>query len=168
MNRTFRFRSCNGTGGFRAMQGSEWNFHKWEGAMKSTIRLQLLILMLASSLTLCFSASAQQAMPSDAKLLRTYNTIREISLVGNVVKIGFGKARRFHAACFDVFPAEFLRRRDLRLDGVARFVADAGEDHNFNLTTEGDRLTRMFFAMRLGSYAWLFWLLNHTFCVGFV
>ncbi|PYT73206.1 MAG: hypothetical protein DMG39_07290 [Acidobacteria bacterium] len=68
------------------MQGSEWNFHKWEGAMKSTIRLQLLILMLASSLTLCFSASAQQAMPSDAKLLRTYNTIREISLVGNVVK----------------------------------------------------------------------------------
>jgi hypothetical protein len=52
--------------------------------MKSTIRLQLLIL--ASSLALCFSASAQQAMPSDAQLLRTYNAAREISLVGTVVK----------------------------------------------------------------------------------
>jgi hypothetical protein len=54
--------------------------------MKSTIRLQLLILMLSSSLTLCLSASAQQAMPSDAQLLRTYNPAREISLVGTVVK----------------------------------------------------------------------------------
>jgi hypothetical protein len=57
--------------------------------MKSTIRLQLLILMLASSLTLCLSASAQQAtqpMPSDARLLQTYNANREIQLIGTVVK----------------------------------------------------------------------------------
>ena len=42
--------------------------------------------MLAGSLTLCLSASAQQAMPSDAQLLRTYNASREISLVGTVVR----------------------------------------------------------------------------------
>jgi hypothetical protein len=54
--------------------------------MKSTIRLRSLIVMLASSLTLCFSVSAQQATPSDARLLQTYNAIREISLVGTVVK----------------------------------------------------------------------------------
>jgi hypothetical protein len=54
--------------------------------MKSTIRLQLLILMLASSLMLCLSGNAQQAMPSDSQLLRTYNANREIWLVGTVVK----------------------------------------------------------------------------------
>jgi hypothetical protein len=54
--------------------------------MKSTIRLLPLILMLASSLTLCFSVSAQQAMPSDMQLLQTYNANREISLIGTVVK----------------------------------------------------------------------------------
>jgi hypothetical protein len=42
--------------------------------------------MLSSSLTLCLSTSAQQAMSSDAQLLRTYNPAREISLVGTVVK----------------------------------------------------------------------------------
>src|SRR5437899_9513957 len=54
--------------------------------MKSKTRLLLLLFMLAGSLTLCLSASAQQAMPSDAQLLRTYNASREISLVGTVVK----------------------------------------------------------------------------------
>ena len=54
--------------------------------MKSKTRLLLLLFMLAGSLTLCLSASAQQAMPSDAQLLRTYNASREISLIGTVVK----------------------------------------------------------------------------------
>lgn len=57
--------------------------------MNSTIRLQLLIPVLAGSLTLCLSANAQQAQkptPSDAQLLQTYNANREISLVGTVVK----------------------------------------------------------------------------------
>lgn len=55
--------------------------------MKSKNRLLLLLFMLAGSLTLCLSADAQQAMPSDAQLLRTYNASREISLVGTVVKL---------------------------------------------------------------------------------
>lgn len=54
--------------------------------MKSKARLLLLLFVLAGSLTFCFSANAQQAMPSDAQLLRTYNASREISLVGTVVK----------------------------------------------------------------------------------
>ncbi|HKW61615.1 MAG TPA: hypothetical protein VJN89_03635 [Candidatus Acidoferrum sp.] len=54
--------------------------------MKSKTRPLLLLFMLAGSLALCLSASAQQAMPSDAQLLRTYNATREISLVGTVVK----------------------------------------------------------------------------------
>jgi len=54
--------------------------------MKSSIRLLSISLMLASSLALCISASAQQAMPSDRQLLQTYNANREISLVGTVVK----------------------------------------------------------------------------------
>lgn len=54
--------------------------------MKSKNQLLLLLYMLAGSLTLCLSASAQQATPSDAQLLRTYNANREISLVGTVVK----------------------------------------------------------------------------------
>lgn len=54
--------------------------------MKSTIRLLFVILMLAGSLALCLSASAQRAMPSDAQLLRTYDANREVSLVGTVVK----------------------------------------------------------------------------------
>src|SRR5215472_15957350 len=58
----------------------------WEGAMKSKNRPLLLLFMLAGSLTLCLSASAQKAMPSDMELLRTYNTNREIFLVGTVVK----------------------------------------------------------------------------------
>ncbi len=54
--------------------------------MKLTIRSVLLILMLASSLAFCFSASAQQAVPSDTRLLQSYDVNREISLVGTVVK----------------------------------------------------------------------------------
>lgn len=54
--------------------------------MKSTIRLFSVTLMLASSLVLCLSASAQQPMPSDRQLLQTYNANREISLIGTVVK----------------------------------------------------------------------------------
>ncbi len=54
--------------------------------MKSTIRLLPLVLMFVSSLTLCFSVSAQQAMLSDAQLLQTYDVNREISLIGTVVK----------------------------------------------------------------------------------
>lgn len=54
--------------------------------MKPKTRLPLLLFMLIGSLTLCSFASAQQAMPSDAQLLRTYNATREISLVGTVVK----------------------------------------------------------------------------------
>src|SRR5215469_6774310 len=58
----------------------------WEGAMKSKNRPLLLLFMLARSLTLCLSASAQQGMPSDPQLLRTYNASREIWAVGTVVK----------------------------------------------------------------------------------
>ena len=54
--------------------------------MKSTIRLLLLTLVFAGSLIFSLSASAQKAMPSDERLLRTYNANREISLVGTVVK----------------------------------------------------------------------------------
>lgn len=54
--------------------------------MKSKTRLVLLFFMFAGTLALCLSASAQQALPSDAQLLRTYNANREISLVGTVVK----------------------------------------------------------------------------------
>jgi hypothetical protein len=54
--------------------------------MKSKNRLLLLLFMFAGPLTLCLSLDAQQAMPSDAQLLRTYNASREISLVGTVVK----------------------------------------------------------------------------------
>lgn len=54
--------------------------------MKYKTRLPWLLFMLAGSLALSLSASAQQAMPSDAQLLRTYNASREISLIGTVVK----------------------------------------------------------------------------------
>ena len=54
--------------------------------MKSTIRLLSISTMLAGSLALGFSASAQQPMPSDRQLLQTYSANREISLVGTVVK----------------------------------------------------------------------------------
>ena len=54
--------------------------------MKPKTRLLLLLFAFTGSLTLCSFASAQQAMPSDAQLLRTYNASREISLVGTVVK----------------------------------------------------------------------------------
>lgn len=54
--------------------------------MKSKTRSLFLFLLFAGSLTLCLSASAQQGVPSDAQLLRTYNAAREISLVGTVVK----------------------------------------------------------------------------------
>ncbi len=54
--------------------------------MKLTIRSPFLILMLTSSLAFCFSASAQQAIPSDARLLQSYDVNREISLIGTVVK----------------------------------------------------------------------------------
>ncbi len=54
--------------------------------MKLTIRSVLLIFMLISSLAFCFSASAQQAMPLDTRLLQSYDVNREISLIGTVVK----------------------------------------------------------------------------------
>lgn len=54
--------------------------------MKPTIRPVLLTLMLAGSLTLCLSAGAQQAVPSDTRLLQSYDVNREISLLGTVVK----------------------------------------------------------------------------------
>ena len=60
--------------------------YAWEGAMKPKTRLLLLLFAFTDSLTLCSYASAQQAMPSDAQLLRTYSAGREISLVGTVVK----------------------------------------------------------------------------------
>jgi len=54
--------------------------------MNSTIRLPLFVLLLVSSLTLCFAASAQQAASADLRMLRSYNVNREVSLVGTVVK----------------------------------------------------------------------------------
>ena len=54
--------------------------------MKSQTRLLLFLFMLAGSLALCLTASAQQAKTSDAQLLRTYNASREVSLIGTVVK----------------------------------------------------------------------------------
>lgn len=53
--------------------------------MKSTIRPLLLTFLSAGSLGFSLAASAQKAMPS-AERLRTYNTNREVSLVGTVVK----------------------------------------------------------------------------------
>ena len=46
-------------------------------------------------------------------------------LVRDVVEVGLGKAGHFHAARFEVFPAEFLRGQDLAVDAVGGFVADA-------------------------------------------
>ena len=57
--------------------------------MKPKIGVPVLAFLLASSLTLCFSASAQnaqKAVGSDAQLLQTYSASREISLIGTVVK----------------------------------------------------------------------------------
>jgi hypothetical protein len=57
--------------------------------MKSTVRQLFLMFptfMLAGSLALCLSASAQQAIPSDTLLLQTYSANREITVVGTVVK----------------------------------------------------------------------------------
>lgn len=54
--------------------------------MKSKPRSLFLLFLFVGSLALCLSANAQQAMPSDAQLLRTYNVSREISLVGTVVR----------------------------------------------------------------------------------
>ena len=54
--------------------------------MNSTIRLPLFVLLLASSLTLCLTASGQQAASADLRILPSYNVNREISLVGTVVK----------------------------------------------------------------------------------
>jgi hypothetical protein len=54
--------------------------------MNSSFRALLLSLIIASPLTLSFSADAQQPMPSDTQLLQTYNANREITLVGTVVK----------------------------------------------------------------------------------
>ena len=54
--------------------------------MNSSFRALFLTLMIAGSLTLCFSASAQRAMPSDTQLLQAYDAKREISLIGTVVK----------------------------------------------------------------------------------
>jgi hypothetical protein len=54
--------------------------------MKLTIRSVLLIFMLISLLAFWFSASAQQAIPSDTRLLQSYDANREISLIGTVVK----------------------------------------------------------------------------------
>lgn len=67
-------------------EGCEWHSYTWEGAMKLKIQLLVSLFMLAGSLALCLASSAQQAMTSDAQLLRTYNANREISLVGAVVK----------------------------------------------------------------------------------
>ena len=54
--------------------------------MKSTIRLGLFVLLLVSALTLCLTASAQQAASPDLRVLRSYSVNREVSLVGTVVK----------------------------------------------------------------------------------
>lgn len=69
---------------FAKQEGCEGHTYAWEGAMKSKTRS--LLFLFAGSLALCLSATAQQAMPSDAQLLRTYNVSREISLVGTIVK----------------------------------------------------------------------------------
>jgi len=54
--------------------------------MKYTIRLLSITLLFASSLAFDLSTMAQQAIHSDAQLLRTYNANRELSLIGTVVK----------------------------------------------------------------------------------
>ena len=48
--------------------------------------LFLLVGLFIGSVTLCLAANAQQPVPSDPQLLRTYNANREISLVGSVVE----------------------------------------------------------------------------------
>ena len=57
---------------------------------------------------------------------------REVEcFVGNVVEIGFGKARHFHTAHFDMPPTEFLGCGNLSVNCVSGFVADSNENHNF-------------------------------------
>src|SRR5260370_30543892 len=85
LNRSDRASGPSWCSASAAQKGSEWNSCRWEGAMKLTIRSLLLILMLISSLAFCFPASAQQAMPSDTRLLQSYDVNREISLIGTVV-----------------------------------------------------------------------------------
>lgn len=54
--------------------------------MKSTIRTLPVSLLFAGTLLFSLATRGQTAMPSDERLLRTYNPNRETSLVGTVVK----------------------------------------------------------------------------------
>ena len=83
MDGVIAFASRNGSAG---SVEREWHSYAWEGTMKSTIRPLLLTLLFAGSLVFSLAASAQKAVPSDERLLRSYNANREISLVGTVVK----------------------------------------------------------------------------------
>ena len=54
--------------------------------------LLFLVGTLLGALTLCLTANAQQATPSDTQLLRTYNANREIWLIGTVVNFASASA----------------------------------------------------------------------------
>jgi hypothetical protein len=54
--------------------------------MKPTIRITTTVSVLFGALALCFSAVAQQTAQSTPQRLASYNTSREVSLLGTVVK----------------------------------------------------------------------------------
>ena len=54
--------------------------------MKPTIRSITTTLMLASALSFCLSVGAQQSAPPDARRVQSYDLIREVFLIGTVVK----------------------------------------------------------------------------------
>ena len=66
-----------------------------------------------------------KTIDADARLTETVRGNVEC-LVGNIVKVGFGKSRHFHGAKLQAVPSEFLRRLDLGIEADACFIADAG------------------------------------------
>lgn len=54
--------------------------------MKPTIRIAITILMLAGTLSCCFSAGAQQSRQLDLQRLESYELSRELSVLGTVIK----------------------------------------------------------------------------------
>ena len=57
--------------------------------------------------------------------------------VRNVVEIRLRVTGHFHAAGFEMFPAEFQRRLNLAVNRVAGFVANACENHKGSIGTLG-------------------------------
>ena len=70
-----------------------------------------------------------EAVRADAGLLHFFYCHIE-GRVGDVVEIRFRITWHFHAAWFEMFPAEFLGRPNLAVNSIRCLVADACENHN--------------------------------------